>query len=79
VSNAELEAALLAEAPKQWERFQNEVIREIAETYNKVTNAKTKEVKLRRAHNLELNVQFAALGVGVGHLSHVWSDIKWRR
>jgi formylmethanofuran dehydrogenase subunit E len=64
VSKSELEAALLAEAPKQWERFQKNRLkrmkgkvkwqREIDEIDSKVADAKAKAEELRRKYDPEL-------------------------
>jgi len=64
VSNAELEAALLAEAPKQWARFQKNRVkrvkgkskwqRELDEINDKVADVKAKAEELRRQYDPEL-------------------------
>lgn len=82
MSNAELEAALLAEAPKQWEHFQRNRLkrakgkakwqREIDEIDGKVADVKARTEELRRQYNPELmrinaNLE-RKLGVPVGGL-----------
>ena len=62
--NSTLEAALLAEAPKQWERFQRNKRkrekgkakwqREIEDIDSKVAGVKTKAEEVRRKYNPEL-------------------------
>lgn len=64
MSNAELEAALIAEAPKQWKRFQwnrakkqkgkAKWQREIEEIDGKVADAKARAEMLRRQYDPEL-------------------------
>lgn len=82
MNQSELETALLAEAPKQWERFQRNKIkrakgkakwqREIDEIDGKVADAKAHAEELRRQYDPELmrinaNLE-RKLGVSVGGL-----------
>jgi formylmethanofuran dehydrogenase subunit E len=82
MTNSELEAALIAEAPKQWKRFQKSELnrskgkakwqREIEEIDGKVADAKVRAEELRRQYDPELmrinaNLE-RKLGVPVGGL-----------
>ena len=72
MTNSELEAALLAEAPKQWKRFQKNKLkrekgkakwqREIDEIDGKVADAKAHVEELRRQYDPELMRINANLG-----------------